>query len=148
GRQRARAELARRLGLSPVWHVTQIPLAEQFQASERFDCVLECTGRLDGWQQAFEYTAPGGQVLLFGGLPRGTTFAIDSHRLHYEEVKILSSFHFSPRDVAKARDLLLAGSLELDPLISGRMPLRDLPEALRRLESGEGLQYLIDPWDY
>ena len=44
GRQHTRAALARRLGLSPVWDVTQIPLADQLPASERFDCVIECTG--------------------------------------------------------------------------------------------------------
>src|SRR5206468_616108 len=130
GRQHTRAALARRLDLSPVWDVTQIPLADQLPASERFDCVIECTGRLEGWQQAFEYTTSGGQVLLFGGLPRGTAIPLDSYRLHYEEVKVLGSFHFSPRDVAEARDLLLGASLELDPLISGRLPLRALPEAL------------------
>ena len=90
---------------------------------------------------------PGGQVLLFGGLPRGTPFAVDSYRLHYEEVRILGSFHFAPRDVAKAREYLLSGSLELDPLLSGCLPLAQLPEAMRRLQAGEGIQYAIDPWN-
>jgi hypothetical protein len=40
---------------------------------------------------------------------------------------------------------LLSVDLELDPLISGCMPLARLPEALRRLGAGEGLQYAIDP---
>jgi L-iditol 2-dehydrogenase len=146
GRKAARVELARCLGLRPNWDVTAVPLAEQLAAGERFDVVIECTGRLDGWQEAFARTAPGGQVLLFGGLPRGTLFAIDSYRAHYEEVRLLGSFHFAPRDVARARDLLLSGDLELDALVSGCLSLRDLPEALRRLEAGEGLQYAIDPW--
>ena len=65
-----------------------------------FDVVIECTGKLDGWQEACARAAPGGQVLLFGGLPRGTIFSVDSYRLHYEEIRILGDFHFSPRDVA------------------------------------------------
>jgi L-iditol 2-dehydrogenase len=85
-------------------------------------------------------------VLLFGGLPRGTVFAVDSYRLHYEEVRLLGDFHFAPRDVAKAREFLLAGDLELDPLISGHLPLARLPEALDRLARGQGIQYAIDPW--
>jgi L-iditol 2-dehydrogenase len=122
------------------------PLTEHLPAAERFDCVIECTGRLDGWREAFERTAPGGQVLLFGGLPRGTAFPVDSYRLHYEEVRVLGSFHFAPRDVAAAREHLLSSDLELDPLISGCLPLTQLPEAMRRLQAGEGLQYAIDPW--
>lgn len=146
GRRGPRLELGRRFGLHPVWDVGERLLAEQLVAGERFDLVIECTGRLEGWQQAFERTAPGGQVLLFGGLPRDTTFALDSYRLHYEEIRVLGSFHFAPQDVARARELLLSGSLELAPLISGRLSLGRLGEAMRRLEQGEGLQYAIDPW--
>jgi L-iditol 2-dehydrogenase len=98
------------------------------------------------WRQALDRTLPGGQVLLFGGLPRGTVFAADSYRLHYEELRVLGCFHFAPPDVARAREFLLGGGLELGPLISGRLSLEQLPEAMRRLEQGEGLQYAIDPW--
>jgi L-iditol 2-dehydrogenase len=111
-----------------------------------FDCVIECTGKLDGWQEAFERAAPGGQVLLFGGLPRDTLFAVDSYRVHYEEVRILGSFHFSPRDVARARDYLLAGAIDAQGLISETLPLDRLAEALERLQAGGGIQYAIDPW--
>jgi L-iditol 2-dehydrogenase len=146
GRRPARVEVGRCLGLRPAWDVTTVPLREQLPPDERFDVVVESTGRLDGWEEAFARTAPGGQVLLFGGLPRGTVLPIDSYRAHYEEVRLVGSFHFSPRDVARARDFLLSGELELDALISGCLPLCELPEALRRLETGEALQFAIDPW--
>ena len=89
GRRAARVELARRFGLDPVWDVEHEPVP----GGERFDCVIECTGRLEGWQQAFAHTAPGGQTLLFGGIPRDVAFPVDSYRLHYEEVRVLGSFH-------------------------------------------------------
>jgi L-iditol 2-dehydrogenase len=114
--------------------------------AERFDCVIECTGRLEGWREAFDRTTPGGQVLLFGGIPRDAVFPVDSYRLHYEEVRVLGSFHFSPRDVAQAREHLLAGGLELDALVSGCLPLTRLPEALAALHAGDVLQFAIDPW--
>jgi L-iditol 2-dehydrogenase len=146
GRRAPRLELARRFGLRPVWDVTSCRLDDQLPAAERFDIVIECTGQPDGWRQALDRTLPGGQVLLFGGLPRGTVFAADSYRLHYEELRVLGCFHFAPPDVARAREFLLGGGLELGPLISGRLSLEQLPEAMRRLEQGEGLQYAIDPW--
>ena len=96
-------------------------------------CVIECTGRLEGWREAFDRTAPGGQVLLFGGLPRGTVFPVDSYRQHYEEVRVLGSFHFAPRDVARAREFLLSGTLDLDPLVSGGVMTR-LPNTTNTLE--------------
>jgi L-iditol 2-dehydrogenase len=144
GRHADRLQLARRFRLDPVWDVTHQPITEL--TSDRFDLVIECTGKLDGWQQAFDLVRPGGQVLFFGGVPRGTTFAVDTYRLHYEEIRLLGSFHFSPTDVARARELLLQDRLQLDPLISGCLPLTQLDTALRRLEQGLGLQYAIDPW--
>jgi L-iditol 2-dehydrogenase len=132
-----RLALAREVGLDPL---------PEPAAAEPFDCVIECTGQLDGWHQAFALAGPGGQVLLFGGVPRGTEFCADTYRLHYEEVRVLGSFHFSPRNVARARDHLLAGGLRLDALITGRVPLDGLAEALHRLDAGQGLQYVIDPW--
>jgi L-iditol 2-dehydrogenase len=146
GRRDSTNELARRFGLQPVWDMREHALDEQVALAERFDCVIECTGKLDGWQQAFARTAPGGQVLLFGGLPRDTLFSVDSYRLHYEEIRVLGSFHFSPRDVAKAREFLLSGGLELEPLISGCLPLGKLEEVMRLLESRQGMQYAVDPW--
>jgi L-iditol 2-dehydrogenase len=146
GKRARRLELARRFGIAPVWDVGTKPLREQVPETERFDCVIESTGRLEGWQQAFDRTAPGGQVLLFGGLPRGTLFSVDSYRLHYEEIRVLGSFHFPPRDVARARELLVAGKMEVAPLIDGCLPLSQLEEVLRRLQHGEGFQYAVDPW--
>jgi L-iditol 2-dehydrogenase len=146
GRRPSSLALGRRFGLDPVWDVGQQPPADAIPAGQRFDCVIECTGQPEGWQQAFDRTAPGGQVLLFGGLPRGTVFPVDSFRLHYEEIRVLGCFHFAPGDVVRARDFLLAGGPDLDPLISGCLPLAQLPDALRRLCDGEGMQYAIDPW--
>jgi len=146
GRKAHRIELARRFGLDPAYNVSDRPLSQVLPPSEKYDCVIECTGRLEGWQEAFDCTTPGGQVLLFGGVPRDAVFSVDSYRLHYEEVRVLGSFHFSPRDVAKAREHLLAGGLELDALISGCLPLSRLPEAMASLQAGDALQYAIDPW--
>lgn len=145
-RRESAQRLAARLGLDPVWNVKQKQLKEQLPPAEQFDCVLECTGKLEGWGEAVERTAPGGQTLLFGGVPRGTVFPVDSYRLHYEDLRLIGSFHFSPADVAKAREFLLSGKLELDSLINETMPLRKLPDAMRLLEKGDVMQVAIEPW--
>jgi L-iditol 2-dehydrogenase len=146
GRRPARLEVARRFGLDPVVDISTRPLSELWPPQEQFDCVIECTGRLDGWQEAFNRTAPGGQVLFFGGLPREAVFPADSYRVHYEEVRVVGSFHFSPRDVVTAREYLLESSLDWSALISDCLSLDRIGEALDRLVRAEGIQYAIDPW--
>ena len=146
GRRADRVALARRFGLAAVVDLSAAPPAEPGSGDGRFDVVIECTGKLDGWQEAFARAAPGGQVLLFGGLPRGTALSVDSYRLHYDEIRLLGAFHFSPRDVAMARDYLLEGVIDAEPLVSGCYPLARVGEALDRLVAGDGLQFAIDPW--
>jgi L-iditol 2-dehydrogenase len=145
GRRSDRVQLARGWGLHPVFDLTSIPLAEQLPASERFDVVLECTGKPEGWHEAMMRTALGGQALLFGGLPRGTPFPVDTYRLHYEEVTLRGSFHFSPRDVILARDYLLDGAVDPEGLISGTFGLQQTALALQSLVDGQGIQYAITP---
>jgi L-iditol 2-dehydrogenase len=146
GRRAGRLALARQFGVGEIYDVSHVTLAEQLDPRRRCDCVIECTGHLAGWQAACAAALPAGQVVLFGGLPRGTPFPVDSYRLHYEELRLFGSFHFAPRDVAKAREFLLSGEFALDPLISDCLPLERLPEAMQRLHQGDGIQYAIDPW--
>jgi L-iditol 2-dehydrogenase len=145
GRRRDRVEMARNWGLSPVYDLTEATLAD-LAPGERYDVVIECTGKMDGWKEAFHRAAPGGQVLFFGGLPRGTAFPLDTYRTHYEEVTVRGSFHFSPRDVALAREQILSRAIDTAGLISGTMPLDGVQEAMERLSAGQGVQYAIDPW--
>jgi L-iditol 2-dehydrogenase len=60
-------------------------------------------------------------------------------RLHYDEVKLTSPFHFTPRDVRAAYDLLADGALDVVPLISERFPLADLAQAFARLDEDRGI---------
>lgn len=146
GRRAERIQLARQFGIDPVLDLSKTQLSEYHPGIGCFDCVIECTGRLDGWHQAFDMTGPGGQVLFFGGLPRETLFPTDTFRLHYEEIRMIGSFHFSPTDVARAREFLLGDNLQLAGLISDCLPLGKLDQALENLSQGTGIQYAIDPW--
>ncbi|MDX9714252.1 MAG: zinc-binding dehydrogenase [Dissulfurispiraceae bacterium] len=108
------------------------------------DTVLECTGQPEVWERSVNYVRRGGTVLLFGGCKKGTRVSFDTYRLHYDEITLKGSFHFTPGDVAKARDLLEQG-LDLSALITGSYHLADIEKALMRLSSSDGLKYAIIP---
>ena len=112
------------------------------------DVVIECTGRLAVWEQVVGWVRRGGQVCLFGGCPPGSTVTWETGRLHYDEVRVVSPFHFAPRDVRAARDLLLHLSGPASPfgrLLTAAAPLADLPAVFERLRAGEGVKYVIVP---
>jgi L-iditol 2-dehydrogenase len=77
--------------------------------------------------------------VLFGGLPSGSRVSFDAARLHYDEIKLLSPFHFTPRAVRAAFDLLDARAIAVERLISARYDLERLGEAFEELENGTGL---------
>lgn len=146
GRHADRLALARSYGPAQVLDVDDGPLWELLDDADGFDCVIECTGKAAGWKGAFDAVRPGGQVELFGGLPRGSVFEVDTYRLHYQEIRLLGSFHFDPHDVRAAADILQGDQVQVDGLITGELPLEQLGHALERMAAGVGIKYAIDPW--
>lgn len=109
------------------------------------DLVIECTARENVWSAALLATRPGGWAIMFGGLPSGATPCFDADHLHYNEVRLVGSFHFTPEDVKTAKELLVECKIDPTPLISGRYPLEKLETTLLRLKKGDGIKYLIEP---
>ena len=143
-----RAAHARRLGASHVLtggaeHAREAVLA--LTGGRGADVVVECTGQLPVWEIAPSLARRGGQVILFGGCPSGSVARFDTGRLHYEQVAIPSPFHFTPRDVRQAYELLGSREFEGRALVSGEYPLEGLGDALARLQRGEGAKFAILP---
>lgn len=109
------------------------------------DLVIECTAQPRVWEEALFWARPGGQVVLFGGCPSGTTASFDTDRLHYDQVRLLSPFHFTPKAVRRAYELLTSGRIPAEQLISGVSPLAKLAEVFDRLRRGEGIKYAVIP---
>ena len=109
------------------------------------DLVVECTGQIRAWESAVKYVRRGGCVILFGGCPAGTTAAFDTHRLHYDELTVIGSFHYTPQDVKDAYHVLAYRLIDLSPLVSGSFPLQDIEKAFMLLEQGRGIKYALNP---
>lgn len=136
GRSAGRLALAEAFGARPT------KLAD---VHETFDWVIECTGNVEVWEQTLRLTAPGGTVVLFGGCPPGTVAKTDATRLHYQDIQLISPFHFGSEAVAQARDWLIASPGQWRPLLSGERPLTDAEEAFRDLDEGRGIKWVIRP---
>jgi L-iditol 2-dehydrogenase len=147
-RNTARAEVGRRLGAYGVIERHAAEACEELMEVTQgrgADVVIECTGQPEIWEEATRLVRSGGQVVLFGGCPSGTDVRIDTYRLHYDQVKIFSPFHFTPRSVRKAYRLLVEGRIAGGGLISGVFPLERIQEAFSLLRRGEGIKYAITP---
>jgi len=110
-----------------------------------FDYVFECTGMPEVWEKSVNYVRKRGTVILFGGCKSGTTVTYNTGRLHYDEITLKGTFHYTPSDVKKAYKILCEGRLGVSRLISGSYPLKQTQKAFNRLIKGVGIKYAIIP---
>lgn len=109
------------------------------------DVTIEATGRPEVWEQAVEVTRKAGTVVLFGGCEPGTSFQVDTRRMHYEELTLFGVFHHTPRHIREALALLNQGVVDTNLLLTHRMALRALPEAFDLLGRGEAIKVVLKP---
>jgi L-iditol 2-dehydrogenase len=137
GRNPARLEVGAGLGAT-VAHWPDV-------ASRDFDVVIECTGQVEVWEKSVDYARRGGAVMLFGGCPGGTRVSFDTSRLHYDQITLLSPFHFGTKAVQLARHWLVNADFDLGPLISGSRTLEQGEETFADLIEGRGIKYVFVP---
>jgi L-iditol 2-dehydrogenase len=70
---------------------------------------------------------------------------VDTRRAHYEELTLVGAFHHTPDLIRRAVDLLAAGTLVPDPLVTHEMGLAEVPRALGLMADGQALKVAINP---
>lgn len=92
---------------------------------------------------ALGYVRKGGRVNLFAGFSVGDTGVIDVNLIHYNEVFISGASALSRHGYETAMKMIGSGAVDVEPLVSHRFALRDIKEAVRVAESGEGIKILV-----
>lgn len=95
-----------------------------------FDVVFDAGGARETAALALAAVAKGGVVSLFAGCPSGTSVPLDVTRVHYDEIRILGSFHHTPAAIRESFRLIETGAVEPAKFISARKTLADLPQML------------------
>jgi L-iditol 2-dehydrogenase len=139
GRNPRRLAVGEQLGARPLFS------ADLKSEGRGYDIVIECTGSVEVWEQSLNYVRRGGQLMLFGGCPAGTTACFDTRRVHYDQISILSPFHFGTSAVRTARRWLTSPIFNLEPLLSGDRTLEEATEVFEDLRQGHGLKYVFRP---
>lgn len=110
-----------------------------------FDCVIECTGVPEVWENSIEFVRRGGVVILFGGCPSKTIVRYSADRLHYDEITLKGVFHFTPVDVKRAYEIIDNKMVNLSRLVSGIYSLKEIKKVFDMLANGKGIKYAIVP---
>lgn len=146
GLEEERLKIAAKLGADVVFKTLEDgKLVHDFTEGMGADYVFECTGKPGIWESSVNYVKKSGTVILFGGCKTGSSVNFSAERLHYDEITIKGSFHFTPQDVKKAFLLLKNKKLDVKKLITDTYPLSDIINVFNMLVNGKGIKYAIVP---
>ncbi len=146
GLEEERLRTAKRLGADFVFEPSQtIKSVKDATDGIGVDVVFECTGQPIIWEASVDYLRKGGTVVLFGGCKADTAVRFKAERIHYDEITLKGTFHFTPDDVKKAYLILRSGKMDVKKLISGTYPLKDVQEVFSMLVKGDGIKYALTP---
>ena len=152
GRGTQRLGLARHFGADVVIDVSQMSLQEQREtvlketgAGRGADVVIEAVGTPATWEVAATLARPGGLVNFFGGCPSGTQVTFETRPLHYSELTFKGVFHHTPAYFAQALELIQGHHIDVEALVTARVPLASVLQVMELLVRKQGVKYALIP---
>jgi L-iditol 2-dehydrogenase len=117
----------------------------QYAPPHGFDVVIEAIGLPESWTYAVDLVRKGGLVHWFAGCAGGSHIPLDTKRIHYDELRLMSLFHHTPTYFKQALDLQASGVLDFSPLITHRLPLAEFQQALSLVDKGTAIKVALVP---
>lgn len=112
----------------------------------RFDVCVIAVGSLEAYSQALSRLDARGRIVAFSGLPPDKAlFGIDFNQVHYMEQTIIGAYGCSYRHGQAALEYIEKGEIEVQDLVSHRMPLSELERALELVEKRECMKVHLYP---
>lgn len=151
GRNPLKLKMAKEFGQADeIIDLTKYPNPEKIfidfsEGKKGLDVAVECVGLPEIWERMFTFVRRGGVVHLFGGCKQGTSVSIDTRRLHYDEIKVISIFHHTPLYFRQALKLIAENKVPVEQLITETTTLEHTEEALIKHMNGQAIKVLIKP---
>jgi S-(hydroxymethyl)glutathione dehydrogenase/alcohol dehydrogenase len=142
-------EIARALGATHTVDAGDTdPVAAVRELTEQrgADVAFEVLGRAETLKQAYACTRRGGQTIIVGAGPMGRTVEFDLLELFFSARKLVGCVYGSSdpaRDFPRLANLATDGDLDLERLVTHRIGLDDVNDALDRIRRGEGIRSVI-----
>ncbi|MCR4401584.1 MAG: zinc-dependent dehydrogenase [Firmicutes bacterium] len=110
------------------------------------DVVIVACSSAEAQQQALELAAVEGRVNFFGGLPRGKeNVVLNTNLIHYKQLLVTGTTRSSIHQFRKTLEILASGRLDIKPVITGRIGLREIAAALSGTRDGKRLKTVVVP---
>ena len=106
--------------------------------------VIVCTHNHAAMNDALHLAGPAGVVQYFAPTPPGEMVPLDLGAVFWREVHLQSTYSAGPADIRDALDLLAAGKVRCEGIVTHHVPFDEVDEAFRLARTGEALKVVID----
>jgi L-iditol 2-dehydrogenase len=97
-------------------------------------------------EQAVRMIRPGGRISFFGGLPKDKPMvSIDSNLVHYKELILAGANGSTPDHNKRALALMAEGRVVVSDLLTHRVSLDDVSQAIDLVLSGQAIKVVVKP---
>lgn len=134
-----RLETARVLGCSAT-----VGSADELDRPRGWDVVVDCTGVVAAIEDGLSRVGKGGTFQQFGVTNEAAVARISPYRIYNEEIRIIGSMAVL-HSFERAGELLEAGFLRPEVMISDRFDLEDYAKALAQFKAGVGRKVQVQP---
>lgn len=144
-----RLDLARQLGIrADCLAGDQAQLAELVAAlteGRGCDVIVLTAGDGTTLQEALRLVRDGGTIILFGNLSGRAPTLLDPNLLYSREITLQGSYSPSPTELVHALQLIESQAVNVNLLITHRMPLESLPQAVELARTRRAVKAIINP---
>lgn len=111
---------------------------EIFKANDNrlADLVIVCTGAMPAFKQSLKSVDRGGTILAFATSNPGEDLPVPLNDFWRNEIKLMPSYGNAPIDAAQAIELIRAGRVDVDQLITHRISLSEIQEGFKMTTTG------------
>ena len=111
-----------------------------------FDLVVTSAGVVRVVEQAFRSVDRGGTVLLFAPHEPGTTVMLPLAEVWRDQIAIVATYAAPPVDTARAIEILRAHRIEVNDMITHRLPLEETARGFRLVAEGKkSIKVIVRP---
>jgi L-iditol 2-dehydrogenase len=127
---------------------TQDPVAAVLDATggRGADVVITAAASGRAQEQGLLMLARRGRLSLFGGLPKdAATISVDANLVHYRELTLVGVNGSTPDHNKRALELIASGAVPVADLITHRLPLDGVLDAIEIVARGDAIKVTIEP---